>query len=70
MRTNVGKTDRTVRILLGAGMLVVFFWAGGDLRWLGLLGLIALLTGIIGTCPIYSLLGTNTCEQKKDSQIT
>jgi hypothetical protein len=67
MKTNVGRTDRTIRILLGIGLFAFFFVSGGNVRWVGLLGLIALVTGIIGTCPLYSLIGTNTCDQLKDS---
>lgn len=67
MKTNVGKTDRTIRILVGIGLLVFFFLSSGNMRWIGLLGLVALVTGIVGTCPLYSLIGTNTCDKPKDA---
>jgi len=67
MKINVGKTDRTVRILVGIGLLAGFFFSGGSVRWIGLLGGIALITGIIGTCPLYSLTGITTNNEPKDT---
>jgi hypothetical protein len=37
----------------------------GDARWFGLIGLVPLLTGIVGNCPLYSLLGIDTCRTPK-----
>ena len=57
MKTNVGTTDKTIRILLG----ILFFILGvfGSRLWI-ILGLIALITGLIGYCPLYKLLGIST----------
>lgn len=56
---NEGPLDRAVRIVLGlVGLSLVFF--GPQTLW-GLLGLVPLATGILGTCPLYRLLGVNTC---------
>lgn len=65
--TNVGNTDRVIRIILGIVLLVVWYLAPGHgLRWLPLvLGIVALATGLLSTCPLYSLLGINTCSTKK-----
>lgn len=65
--TNVGSTDRVIRIILGIALLAVWFFAPGfGLRWVPLvLGILALATGLLSTCPLYSLLGINTCPTKK-----
>lgn len=65
--TNVGNTDRVIRIILGIVLLVVWYLAPGHgLRWLPLvLGIVALATGLLSTCPLYSLLGITTCPTKK-----
>lgn len=65
-KTNVGGIDRTLRILVGLALLAGFFLnADASMRWLYLVGLIPLVTGLVGTCPIYSILGLNTCPLKK-----
>lgn len=64
---NVGGIDRVVRIILGVVSLslVSLVFVGPQTRWayLGLLGLIPLVTGIIGHCEPYKLLGINTCKK-------
>lgn len=61
--TNEGTIDRALRVLIGLGALSVVF-VGPQTNW-GWLGLIPLATGLIGSCPIYSVLGVNTCSLKK-----
>ena len=61
MPTNVGGIDKAVRIIAGVGLISLFFLLRGDARWLGLLGVVPLATGLIGYCPLYSVLGWNTC---------
>lgn len=53
--------DRIVRIIIGVVILVAGYLYGS---WWGLLGLIPLLTGIIGWCGIYSVLHISTDHQK------
>jgi hypothetical protein len=53
--------DRGVRIVLGLALLAVFFTASGPARWLGLVGLVPLVTAAAGYCPLYALLGISTC---------
>jgi len=64
MKKNVGMTDKWIRIILGVAVLSLVFILQGGLRWLGLLGLIPLLTGIFNSCPLYSLLNINTKKEK------
>lgn len=59
MMTNEGKVDRALRIVAGLGLLSLVF-VGPQTMW-GLIGIVPLLTGAIGFCPIYKLLGLNTC---------
>jgi hypothetical protein len=60
MNTNVGSIDRIVRVVLGLALLSTFFLLEGPLRWLGLAGLVLLLTAAFSFCPLYRLLGVNT----------
>ena len=60
MKQNVGKVDKWIRIILGVAILSLLFFIEGDLRWLGLIGLIPIITGTISFCPLYALLGINT----------
>ena len=62
MKSNVGGIDRVARIL--AGIVLVGLAATGMVGWWGWLGAVPLLTGLFGTCPVYSLLGFNTCAMR------
>lgn len=66
-QTNVGTTDRIIRVILGVAMLAGFFLNPSQSAWhyLYLLGIIPLATGLLSTCPIYSILGMSTCPLKK-----
>lgn len=63
MKQNVGKLDRWIRIVLGVALLSLLVFLNGSIRWIGLVGLIPLLTGILNFCPIYALLRINTKEK-------
>jgi hypothetical protein len=65
MTINESKTDRSLRIVAGVVLLGLTFFLEGNLRWLGLIGLVPLATGILGNCPVYTLLGMNTCPAEK-----
>lgn len=65
MKANVGDVDRIIRIVGGLVILSVFFLAEGNMRWLGLIGLVPLATGLLRWCPAYVLLGMNTCGGSK-----
>lgn len=59
---NEHMVERVARVLLGIGVLSLI--VVGPQSWFGLLGLVPLLTGLIGSCPIYTLLGASTCPVK------
>ena len=60
MKRNIGTADRVIRFLLGLGLLGAIFLVEGSIRWFGLIGLVPLLTAMVGTCPLYSLLRLST----------
>mgnify|MGYP002735259240 FL=1 len=60
-KTNVGGIDRMLRIVLGLVLIGLVFV--GPKTPLGWIGLVPLLTGLMRTCPLYSLLGMNTCPR-------
>ncbi|MGZ5433269.1 MAG: YgaP family membrane protein [Thermoanaerobaculia bacterium] len=57
--TNEGTIDRVIRVVVGLAVLSLTV-VGPKTLW-GLVGLVPLATGIIGTCPLYSILGIRTC---------
>ena len=63
MKINVGSIDRGLRILAGLALLL---WAGafGGPVW-AWIGVVPLATGIFKFCPVYTLLGINTCPADK-----
>ncbi len=63
MKINEHPIERGVRIIVGLGLLSIAF-IGPQTPW-GYLGIIPILTGLIGNCPLYSLLGISTCSIKK-----
>lgn len=62
-KTNVGGADRILRIIAGL-VLIALVFVGPQTPW-GWLGLIPLATGLLRTCPAYSLLGISTCPAKR-----
>ena len=63
MSPNEGNVDRLVRIVIGIVLLALVFV--GPKTWLGLIGLVPLATGIVGYCPLYRLLGIQTCAARR-----
>ena len=63
MQNNVGGIDKILRIVAGLGL--VGATAAGMLPAWGWIGIVPLATGLMGWCPLYPLLGLNTCPLKK-----
>jgi hypothetical protein len=61
--TNEGMLDRALRVVLGIVLLSLVFV--GPKSMLGLIGLVPLGTGLIGFCPLYRLVGLNTCPLER-----
>lgn len=67
-KTNEGRVDRGLRIGLGLALLVLGFGGvvGGGLGLVvGIVGLVPLITGIAGWCPLYTVLGMDTLGRRK-----
>ncbi len=65
-KRNEGTIDRALRVILGLALIAGYFMnGGGAFSWLYLLGIVPLVTGLIGSCPLYTILGINTCPMKK-----
>jgi hypothetical protein len=62
MKPNEGTIDRVLRVVVGLGVLSLAF-VGPQTPW-GYVGLVPLATGLIGFCPLYAMLGINTCSVK------
>ncbi len=64
MKTNVGNLDKNFRILLG---VIIASFGLYFQTWWGAVAIIPLITSLTGVCPLYSLLGINTCGNKSKS---
>jgi len=64
MSCNVGTVDRAIRVIVGI-VLIALVFVGPQTPW-GWIGVIPLVTGLIGYCPLYSLLGIRTCPAKQE----
>lgn len=64
----MGPIDRAVRVVLGL-ILIAFAIPIGvpatEWGWIGWIGIVPILTALVGFCPLYALLGTSTSEQKR-----
>ena len=64
MKINEGNLDRIIRVILGLIILALWFVLQGNAQYLALIGLIPLITGIIGWCPLYTIFGIDTNKRK------
>lgn len=62
MVKNVGSVDKIIRYILGAVLVAAGFYYQS---WWGLLGLVPILTAVIGFCPAFLPFGISTVEKKK-----
>lgn len=71
MSCNVGGIERPVRIVLGVLLVGIGAFAGLPPVGTGIvlaMGTIALVTGALGFCPVWTLLGINTCPMQSSSK--
>mgnify|MGYP002261585986 CR=1 FL=1 len=61
MTRNVGRLDRAVRLVAGVMLLGLYGAVDPPLKYFTLIGLVLVATAFSGFCPLYRLLGVNTC---------
>ena len=62
MKVNEGTLDRAARVI--GGLVLIGLAATGTVGAWGYVGIVPLITGAIGMCPLYTVLGINTCPIK------
>lgn len=67
MKANIGGIDKVLRIVVGLALLSLILFIEGPGRWWGLVGIVPLGTGLLGYCPLYSILGLSTCPLERKS---
>jgi ABC-type polysaccharide/polyol phosphate export permease len=63
MQSNIGTIDRVLRIVVGI-ILIALVFVGPQTPW-GWIGVVPLITALIGFCPAYRLFGLRTCPLQK-----
>jgi len=63
MKINEGTIDRALRVI--AGLVLIGLAASGTVGLWGWIGVVPLLTGVVGFCPAYAIFGMSTCTMKK-----
>ena len=64
MKANSGTIDRALRVIVG--LVLVGLAAAGTIGMWGWIGVVPLVTGLIGFCPAYAILGISTCPMKNN----
>ncbi|MFC0168386.1 DUF2892 domain-containing protein [Pseudoduganella danionis] len=64
MKKNEGSLDRALRVV--AGVALIGLAASGNIGAWGYIGVVPLLTGALGYCPLYTILGFNTCPLERE----
>jgi hypothetical protein len=65
-KTIVGSVDRAIRFMVGLALLAAFFlYPDASWRYWTLIGIVPLATALVGSCPLYSMLGMSTCPVKR-----
>ncbi len=62
MKKNMGPVQRVIWVIAGIALLAWALFGSGDYKWIGWIGVVPLVTGIIGWCGINAVLGINTCK--------
>ncbi len=65
MKANEGTLDRAVRIIAGLALIALAYT--GTIGMWGYIGVVPLITGILGLCPAYAIFGISTCPLKNKS---
>jgi len=70
MPVNVGTIDQYIRIVVGLALFAFAFRDGLSIQgwhWVGLIGLVLLVTAFFRSCPLYTALRLSTCEVRNGS---
>ena len=70
MQNNVGTVDQYARLVVGLALVAFAFQDGLSIQgwhWVGLMGLMLLLTAFFRKCPLYSALGLSTCPVRQQA---
>ncbi len=62
MKKNVGKTDRTIRFILGIAVIIAGLYFK---NWSGLIGLVIMIPALLGSDPLYNIVGVDTNQGKQ-----
>ncbi len=65
LKKNIGNLDRIARVVIGAALLIAYFVMDNASPFL-LVGIIPLATGLMSSCPLYSIFGMSTCPMNDD----
>ena len=63
MKVNEGTIDRVLRVAVG--LVLIGLAVAGTVGVWGYIGVVPLLTGLVGMCPAYAIFGISTCPMKK-----
>ncbi len=67
LKRNVGSVERIIRLVIGVAAIVAFFMLPeASYRYWLLLGIIPLATGLLSSCPLYTIFGISTCKMKSE----
>lgn len=64
MKVNEGTLDRSLRVIVGLALIALA--ATGTVGAWGYIGIVPLVTGAVGMCPLYSLLGISSCPAPRN----
>ncbi|MCL9970512.1 DUF2892 domain-containing protein [Anoxybacillus kestanbolensis] len=62
MKANVGSVDRIIRLILGVALLGLFFLEG-NIKYVGILGIVLIITAFVTFCPLYVPFRINTTKK-------
>ncbi len=61
---NMGGIDRALRLVVGIALIAFAVMGPADIgwKWIGYIGIVPVLTALVGNCPAYSIFGIRTCK--------
>jgi hypothetical protein len=62
---NYNFTNRLMKFILGVILLSALFWGDGNLKYLGIVGIIPILSGVFEVCPLCLITGKKSCKIRK-----